>query len=122
MRILVCGSRDWADKNAIWIVLDGYFHLYHSSMTIIEGGAKGADTIAKDWAKDRGTSFENFPADWSTYGKAAGPIRNKQMLDEGQPDVVWAFTNKPLHESKGTRNMVEQARKAGIPVYVVEHW
>jgi hypothetical protein len=59
----------------------------------------------------------HFPADWDKYGKAAGPIRNKQMLDEGKPQAVIAFSYD-LARSRGTANMVAQARDAGLPVWL----
>jgi hypothetical protein len=83
---------------------------------IIEGGAKGVDRNAKAYAMQKGIPFEEYPANWDKYGKAAGPIRNKQMLDEGQPDLVIAFL---APNSKGTKNMIEQATKAGVPVKVI---
>jgi hypothetical protein len=59
-----------------------------------------------------------FKADWSTYGKAARPIRNQQMLDEGHPNLVVAF-HYALDKSKGTLDMVSRARKAEINVIVI---
>ncbi len=122
-RVLICGSRDWDDRAAIWAVLWG-LELVHDDegLTIIEGGAKGADREADLWCKNvarKSTAHEQFPADWAKHGKAAGPIRNQRML-EAKPDVVWAFVSKPLAESRGTHDMVTRARAAGIPVYVVQ--
>jgi hypothetical protein len=84
---------------------------------IIEGGAKGADSIARDWAMSRQRPLLIFPAHWDRYGRAAGPMRNKQMLEKGKPDIVLAYHND-LEHSKGTRNMVDQASKAGLEVIV----
>jgi len=58
-----------------------------------------------------------FPAHWDEYGRAAGPIRNRQMLDKGWADAVVAF-HLNLDESKGTADMVREARKRGLPVWV----
>ena len=66
------------------------------------------------WAKEIDIPCWGFPADWNSYGKAAGPIRNKQMLDEGKPDVVIAFPG-----GTGTANMIMQATKAGVKVVKV---
>lgn len=63
-------------------------------------------------------NVEKYPADWEKYGKVAGPIRNQQMLDEGKPDVVYAFTDD-LSNSRGTADMCRRANKAGVPVYVI---
>jgi len=112
MRVLICGSRDFHDIQAIQIVVDNL----DTNDIIVHGCARGADTIAGWLAKRRGLTILEFPAQWNKYGKAAGPIRNKQMLDEGKPDKVFAFyTDKK--KSRGTANMVKQAKAAGIPVW-----
>jgi DNA-binding MurR/RpiR family transcriptional regulator len=59
----------------------------------------------------------SYPADWEAYGKAAGPIRNQRMLDEGKPDLVIAFSDLPT--TSGTYDMIKRAKAAGIPVYLV---
>lgn len=122
MRVLVCGSRDWRDYHAIAVVLDGLDEAATNKLgrlTVIEGGAKGADSCAASWceANKEWVDHEVFPAEWETYGKSAGPVRNREMLEKGKPDAVWAF--KTHEESRGTNHMVNLARKAGIPVYVV---
>ena len=61
-----------------------------------------------------------FPAKWNEHGKAAGPIRNQQMLTEGKPDLVIAF-NDYLPNSKGTLDMVTRARRAGVAIEIIEH-
>lgn len=83
---------------------------------IIEGEARGADTLARKYAERHKIHVLPFPAQWDLHGKAAGPIRNTEMLRVGKPDLVIAFMAK---DSRGTKNMVSQAEKAGIPVYVV---
>ena len=85
------------------------------STVIIHGAAKGADSLASEWAALNEVKEEVFPADWKTHGRAAGPIRNQQMLDEGKPDLVIAFPG-----GRGTADMVKRARKAGIEVMEVE--
>lgn len=117
-RVLVCGNRDYDERERIWNTLAAVHGMYNIDV-LIEGEARGADSHARDWARENDVWVAPFPADWKTYGKAAGPVRNKQMLDEGKPDIVYAFTNKPLSQSKGTLNMVTQARKAGVRVVVV---
>lgn len=111
MRVLVCGGRDFDDWELLYRTLD---KLPANEITIIEGGAIGADFLSRVWAKHRRQSYVEFPADWKTHGRAAGPIRNKQMLIEGEPDLVVAFPG-----GRGTANMVQQARSAGVPVSVV---
>lgn len=112
MRILVCGGRDYNDDRTFRNVLAKY---YHKDMVIIQGDARGADYLAKTYAKDFGVECESFPADWNKYGKRAGYIRNVQMLNEGKPDLVIAFPG-----GKGTAMMVNLAEKAGVEVVIIE--
>jgi hypothetical protein len=99
-------------------VLDEMVEGTDESFTIVEGEQRGADKMAREWAKSRGFPFLPFPAKWTIYGKSAGPIRNQQMLDEGKPDMVVAFHEK-FEASKGTADMIRRARKAGIPYVII---
>jgi hypothetical protein len=83
-------------------------------VVLIHGNAKGADTLAKRWAVAHSVWHLPFEPDWQTHGDLAGPIRNRRMLDEGKPDLVLAFPG-----GRGTRNMVVQAKLAGVPVEIV---
>ncbi len=114
MRILICGDRNWSDRKVIEQVIISF----PPETIIIHGGCRGADLIAACWAKVYGLDVIEFPADWKKHGKAAGPIRNQQMLDEGKPEEVWAF-HPDISKSKGTKDMVNRARKAGILVEMV---
>lgn len=122
MRVLVCGSREWTDTWSIWTFLDGITwpdEVTGDKTVLIHGAARGADTLAAEWAMVRlePDQCESFPADWEKHGKRAGYIRNRQMLEEGKPDVVLAFRCEG--ESPGTDMMVKLARDAGVPVYVI---
>jgi hypothetical protein len=117
MRLLVCGSRDWTDREFLNRHLDWVFDRTPVSV-VIEGEARGADLMAADWAVSHGIPVERYPADWEHYGKAAGPVRNQLMLDVGKPEYVVAFT-PDLGSSKGTADMVRRARKAGLPVLIL---
>jgi len=110
LKILITGDRNWADAKPIRDFLKDL----PSSTIIIHGGAKGADSIAGRFASSFGMEVREYKADWS-IGKAAGVIRNTEMLEGEQPDVVVYFHNN-LEGSKGTKNMVEQAEKAGVKV------
>ena len=112
-RLLICGSRDWTDHNTIKSVLSNY----SKEIIVITGGCRGADTIAENVAKNLGMTVQVFNADWKKYGRAAGPIRNQKMLEE-KPDLVIAF-HENLDNSKGTKDMVNRARKAGIEIMIV---
>lgn len=102
MRVLICGDRNWTDKELIRGVLK---ELKPKPSIVICGGARGADTLAKEVALELGFRVQEFPANWEQYGKAAGPIRNKQMLQEGQPTLVIAFHDN-IKASKGTAHML----------------
>jgi ABC-type Fe3+-hydroxamate transport system substrate-binding protein len=105
MRVLVCGGRDFSDRELVYeTLLD-----LHPSV-IITGGAEGADRLAYDWACPV-VPTETYKADWTKHGRAAGPIRNQRMLDESKPDVVVAFPG-----GRGTADMVRRARAAGVRV------
>lgn len=118
-RVLVCGSRTYTDVEELTWLLDT-LHLADAFSVVIEGEARGADTLARQWAEARGIPVEAYPADWERYGKAAGPIRNRQMLDEGHPDLVVAFPAGRLADTKGTLNMVSTAQARSIRVVVDE--
>lgn len=123
MRVLICGSRTYDESYArfsmIYTILDG-LRTGNGVVTIIQGCAKGADSQAAKWAEELGLDVESYPANWVKYNQGAGHIRNQQMLDEGKPDLVIAFVDKPLRYSHGTSNMVGRARQAKIPIYVVQ--
>lgn len=112
-KVLVCGGRDYANREHLWEVLT-YLRETRRLGLLIEGGSRGADRLANRWAWSHGTLTWTFPADWQKYGKAAGAIRNQQMLDEGQPDLVVAFPG-----GAGTADMVSRARRAGVEVIEV---
>lgn len=87
---------------------------------VIEGEASGADTWGRRAAESLGFEVLPFPANWDKYSKAAGPIRNRQMLDEGKPDLVLAF-HDDIESSKGTKDCIKAAEQRGIPYIVLYH-
>lgn len=120
MRVLVCGSREWNEPEVVSAFVGGFFGELcvpgADDLVVIEGGARGADRAAAEFAKRNPATvrLEEYPAKWDEYGKRAGMVRNKQMLDEGKPDVVLAFGY-----GRGTDMMVDLALAAGLPVYRV---
>jgi len=112
MKILVCGDRYWKSK----FIIKKYLEYFNPSL-VIEGGCKGADQIAAKAADELGIPVKPFPAKWGLYGKAAGPIRNRKMLDE-KPDLVLAF-HFEITESSGTADTLFEAEKRGIPYAVI---
>lgn len=119
MRVLVCGDRNWTNEDLIFAVLDQIDNSGEGNQisVLIEGEAKGADLIGRRWAELHHVPFSPYPADWELHGRAAGPIRNQQMLT-AKPDLVLAFHND-IANSKGTADMVRRADKAGIETRVV---
>lgn len=110
-RVLVCGGRNYTDQAMLFGALDMEAES-RRLWRVIQGGANGADKLARMWAYSRKCEMENYPADWDKHGKAAGPIRNQQMIDEGKPTKVFAFAG-----GRGTADMVRRAKAAGIPVF-----
>jgi hypothetical protein len=116
-RVIVCGTRDellvsW--QNQIGEVLDA---LPWNSQ-VAHGDCKGVDKFCDAYV----TKYMGFPLFRFPYvkgaGKAGGPIRNRKMLQEFQPHLVIAFHHDP-NLGRGTKDMVKQARKAGVQVKVV---
>jgi len=116
MRVLVCGSREWQDYPAIYDALSEVKPEDDAYATVIHGAARGADTLAGEAAGFLCWPVEAYPADWDKHGKAAGPIRNKQMLDTGI-DLVLAFT-VAWPPTPGTAHMIKIAAEAGVPVRI----
>ena len=113
MKILVTGSRHFTDKSYMKESIESVGHV----VCIIQGEARGADRCAKEIAKEMGVECKGYPAQWSKYGKAAGPIRNQEMLDKEHPDLVLAF---PLEGSIGTWDMIGRCKKTGVDHMVFE--
>ena len=117
-RVIVCGGRDFQDKEKCFesldVILAGNPHI-----EIVSGHAKGADSFGEEYAKKHGISVKVFRPDWKRYGRGAGPIRNKEMLEyaaEEEPMIIAFWDGK----SKGTKNMINQAIKAGANVKIIK--
>lgn len=115
LRILICGDRNWTDGGLIYQLLADV-----DAACVIEGKCRGADQLACKAAEALNIPVQSFPADWGRYGGAAGPIRNQQMLDEGKPNIVWAF-HDDLTRSAGTKNMIQLATKARVLIKHIAH-
>jgi hypothetical protein len=108
---LICGGRDFTDDEMFRSAMSDLIHMKGVPSKVVQGGASGADTMARKWAIHMAVSCVEMAADWEKHGKAAGPIRNQDMLDRHKPQFVVAFPG-----GKGTADMVARARKAGIDV------
>ena len=112
MRVLVCGGRDYADKGYVYQALDRVWReAPMDTMIVIQGGAKGADALAREWCMERSVEYINVPANWDAHGRAAGPLRNEKMLRKYVPELVLAFPG-----GRGTEDMIKRAEKAGVPL------
>jgi predicted Rossmann-fold nucleotide-binding protein len=109
MKALVCGGRNFDDKDLVYEALDRI-----SPSVVITGGATGADSLAVSWAMRRGVHYRTYPAEWGKYGAAAGPMRNQKMFDEEDPDVVIAFPG-----GRGTADTLRRAYDNGADVIIV---
>lgn len=116
MRLIITGSRDWADRWAVWRALEDAYAASGPFVVVHGGCPSGADVAANDWALLRKFPLEVFRADWRTHGRWAGPRRNQQMIEAGA-DLVLAFSR---NGSAGTRDTVTRAREAGIEVRLTE--
>ena len=92
----------------------------YSEIELVGGGAKGADALGKQFAREHGIPYKEFPADWGTYHNAAGPIRNRQMAQyaiKGKGSgILIAFWDG---RSRGTKHMIETATDFGMEVIIV---
>jgi len=113
VRVLVCGGRDYFNREKVFVVLDR-FHEAVGIGTIIHGAARGADSLADEWALARGVAVERFPAAWATLGRAAGALRNARMLRDAPPHQVIAFPG-----GHGTADMIRRAERGGFRVLVI---
>jgi len=107
--VLITGGRKYADYKVVQASLDPL--LVHSDLILVQGGASGADRMAKDWATRAHVHCATVPALWDASGPGAGGKRNSAMLLL-KPDFCIAFPGK-----RGTADMVAKCRAAGIPVY-----
>ena len=114
-RVVIAGCRDYNNYNEAKTYID--FCLSNirdeNNIVILSGCASGADAIGERYAKENGFKVEKYPADWETYGRSAGPKRNKQMAEVC--DYVICFWDE---KSAGTRSMISYARKCRKPVRI----
>lgn len=121
MRVLVTGSRKWADEAAVYDALWGIYN-EHGPFQLVHGDCStGADSLAHLWwsivGSKLGCTEMKYPAAWAARGRAAGPERNRRMVEAGA-DLVLAF---PLPEGSGTQHTIRLAEEAGIEVREIRH-
>lgn len=112
MRILVFGGRDFVDREFVFACLDRVMAKRRVD-AVVHGCARGADSLGGAWAKRHGIEEARFPADWDSYGKRAGHIRNQRMIDEGHLDGAVGFPG-----GRGTADMIARLERARIPTWL----
>lgn len=120
MRVLVVGSRTFSDYELVKQTLDGLLPK-DADIEIVSGGAKGADSLAERYAKDKNYALKVFPSEWDKYGKSAGYRRNADMhryISESDDRICIAFWDG---ESKGTQHSFELARKYNNPLEIIRY-
>lgn len=113
MRILVCGGRNYSDRDRVYWALDSA-DAKHGIREVLHGGAGGADSLAHEWAQERQHVSISVMAEWDKNGKRAGPVRNQRMIDEYGPEACIAFKG-----GSGTADMCRRCEEEGIPVWKV---
>ena len=123
-KIIICGGRHFNDYELLMSRLNDIIasnKIDIKQLEIVSGHCEGADMLGEKCAADLGAKCTVFPAQWKKYGRSAGPIRNKQMIDyikDCDNPIVLAFVNE---RTKGTRNTVSLAQKNNIPVFQYEY-
>lgn len=112
MRVIIAGSRNYSNYHEPKEVCDKYLSK-STDICIISGTANGADKLGEQYAKEKGFSLKQFPADWDKHGKSAGYIRNKEMADNA--DALIAFWDGA---SSGTKHMINIAREKKLLVRI----
>ena len=115
-RLIVCGGVDFIDYGFFKAQMDRLI-AHYENIRLVSGHARGADSLAERFAAESGIPIQVFPAEWKKYGKAAGPIRNRVMLDYAKEEtpVVAAFWDG---QSRGTGNMLKQAKETGAECHI----
>ncbi len=111
MRVIVCGGRDFDDADFVSEALDAFNEKHGPISHVIEGGAIGADHLARQWATRNEIMVSTVPARWSDQGNSAGPIRNQLMIDLFAPNFVIAFEG-----GRGTEDMIRRGKRV-CPVF-----
>jgi hypothetical protein len=112
MKVIIAGSRT---INNIELVEKAIKESGFEITEVVCGCCEGVDTQGELWALKNGIPVKQFPADWKKFGKSAGPLRNKEMVNYGEALLAIHANN-----SKGTRHIIDYAKRKGIPVFVIE--
>lgn len=108
MKLIIAGGRDYQFNVSDYAKLNEIFG-EHELTEVVSGGATGADKCGEIWANFIGLPIKRFPANWKSHGKAAGPLRNKEMAKYA--DALVTFSG-----GRGTANMIKQANEHGLKI------
>lgn len=114
MKLVVTGGRDYGDLETVYNAISKLHNLQRITL-LINGGAKGADTLCRVVAEELGIPVENvpiLPEEWKRYGNGAGPRRNQKMIDEFRPQGLIYFPG-----GNGTADMKRRCEKAGLMIF-----
>ena len=115
IKVIIAGTRDFNDYALLKKDVDYFLQDFNpSKIEIVSGNARGADKLGERYAKEHNLPVKLFPANWDKYGKRAGYLRNQEMANYS--DVLIAFWDE---KSKGTKHMIDIAKKQGLTVIVV---
>jgi predicted Rossmann fold nucleotide-binding protein DprA/Smf involved in DNA uptake len=113
----IIGSRDFTDNTLFETSLQKLLTEHNFVIKeIISGGAKGADTLAEKYSIKNNIPIRIFYPDWSLYGKKAGPIRNRQIVESS--DYILAFWDG---QSRGTKSSIDIANELGKPIHIINY-
>lgn len=118
IKLIIAGGREFRDYEYMKQECDFMLSvlLETCKVEIVSGGARGADTLALEYARERGYPVTLMKADWDTHGKSAGYIRNQEMANYATHCL--AFWDG---KSRGTKHMIDIAQKDGLRCRVVEY-
>lgn len=112
MRVAIIGSRNFNNYD---LVVETLLEYENMITLIVSGGAKGADKLGERWAKENNKELLLFYPDWKKYGKSAGVIRNKEIIENS--DIVFAFWDGT---SKGTKHSIDLSNKLNKEIKIIK--
>lgn len=117
-RVIIAGTRTFDNYELLRDKCDAILSekRQDSNIVVVSGTARGADRLGERYAREKGYEIRQFPADWKKHGKSAGYIRNSLMADNA--DALIAFWDG---QSRGTKNMIETAKKKGLAVKIIHY-
>jgi len=115
-KIIISGTRYFEDYELLCATLDKFVGDITDNIEIVSGTCRGADSLGERYAKEHNLAVKKFPAYWNAFGKRAGIMRNAEMADYA--NALVAFWDG---KSKGTKNMICEAKKRGLRTTIVRY-